>query len=41
MLSDLWGDARSARKARLAVGALIVAAVAIGDDSPSNGRKSA
>ena len=35
MLSDLWGDARSARKARLAVGALIVAAVAIGMTAPA------
>src|SRR4051794_646744 len=35
MLSDLWGDARAARKARLAVGALIVAAVAIGMTAPA------
>ena len=35
MLSDLWGDARSARKARLAVGALVVSAVAIGMTAPA------
>src|SRR3954452_14523886 len=34
-LSDLWGDARRARKARLAVGALIVCAIAIGMTAPA------
>ena len=35
VLYELWGDERSARKARLAVGTLILIAIAIGATAPA------
>ena len=37
VLYELWGDERSARKTRLAVGALILIAIAIGATAPASG----